>query len=431
MSEDNREATAAAEAALRQPVDLDRVDAALAKDLAEEVASVAGSVMTGTERRAMSVEAFAKLCGAAAEMVNSKACKQGVRLNGLCQRSNISEGHVREHFTPVLANAVALSVRGLLLNPRTPILYDVAFETMTDTREVRSLGATQGGVRHLGLAGVTNGACCPYRLSVLSTGMQHDPAHPDADQDAIRRFGEDLGYDLPSSVPEHLATMLSHDAILRNLVRASKRLLASLDRRYKTEDAFPEILVIPELTTGPAFPDRDTGTPYLPGQDPEMCALASRLGRPVMLSAGPIRLTKDELERRYPHMPLPPWEWSEHFGITKPAFGVEYRGNRDTLIRCVRHQDADGNVGVSSQSWKLVGFHRDQRGRALAICEHRAQENWYRDCLDAFRRRTQPGLLQVREPRIRSGIHSVLLVGNAANVTAARQPRSRRWPVRW
>jgi hypothetical protein len=426
VSEDYEDAPATV---LRQPVDLDRVDGELAKSLAEEVASIAGNVMTGSERRAMSVEAFAKLCGGATVMVNDRACKQGVRLNGLCHRSGISEGHVREHFKPVLSNAAALAVRGLLLNPRTPILYDAVFEQMTSTREARSLGAANGGVRHLGLAGVTNGACCPYRLCVLATGTQHDPGRADADREAIRRFEKDLGYELPSSVPEHLSIMLSHDAILRNLVRGSKRLLASLDRRYKAEDAFPEILVVPELTTGPALPDRDVGTPYVPGQDPEMTALAAELGRPVMLSAGAVTLGRDEIERRYPHLPLPPWEWSEHFGITKPAYGAEYRGNRDTLIRCICHQDADGNVGISSQAWMLIGFHKDQRGKAIAICEHRAQERWYLDCLDAFRFRTEPGMLQAREPRIRSGIHSVFLVGNAANVTAARRPRSRRWRV--
>jgi hypothetical protein len=413
--------------AMRQPVDLSRVDATKTRGQAEERGAVFGTLVdksVGFGR--LNVKPFAKLCGAATEMVHNGSAQYGLRLNGLCHLASIGYGHVRENFTPAFQDAAALMVRGTVTDLESPALYDIVFEQLADVRGAHSLGVMNGGVRHLGIASVTRNTCCPDRLMVLVTGTAHDRYSLDPDTTEIERYRLDLGWnELPSSVPEHLRLLLVRHAATWDLARRSGRRLADLGFKRASELAsgFPEILVVPALTTGPRLPDRDTGTPYAPGLDPSMLELASEQDRPVMLCLGSLDIDRDELERRYPRVPVDTLEWSEHFGLFSPMYGVEYRGNRDVLIRCEYQRTPDGSVGLLATGWRLVGVGPSHRDRVIAICEHLARETWPEECLDQFLIRTEPGLLQTREPRNRSGMHASGVVGNATNVVADRQSR--------
>lgn len=410
-------------AILRQPVDLTRIDVGLARTRAGDCASLAATLVNDLSRDQISVKAFARLCEGSTQMVHDGFSSQGLRINGLCQISEVGQGHVRDHFAGAFDNASALAVRALLMEVRSPVIYDAVFEQRVDTREARSLGVVNGGIRYIGIAPTSSNFSCPERIFPLVTGTSHDRQHPAADHAAIEEFGADLGYEIPSSVPDHLALLHKDHPGLRDLVRRSSDRLRDLGlgRQCRPHNAFPDILLIPCLSRGPALPDRDTGELYVPGRDPEMIELTESLKRPVMLSMGQLQLDRDEVERLYPRTPLEDLRDQRPFGIAIPEFGVEYRGNRRVLLRFSRYLDDDGAVGIANEAWRLVGFAGEQqRGEAVAIAEHRARETWHDTCLKQFIRRAQPGLLQAREPRIRAGLNALQMVGNAAIVAADR-----------
>jgi hypothetical protein len=409
-------------ASMRQPVNLARVDPVQARADAEAMACVAAEVLTGSGRAPVNPKTFARLCGAAAHLIHDGTAAQGLRLKRLCQEANVGEGHVRENFTPQFHDAAALTVRMLLAGVGSQVLYDLVFERWADTRDTYSLGAIDGGVRHLGTAAVSGNTCCPDRMTVMVTGTHQDPTHPAADRPAIAAFARDLQRDIPSTLVEHLELLLSPHAHVADLVRRNpKRILQGLGHPGEVGRAFPAILVVPGLTYGPALGDRDAGQPYYPGRDRAMRELAQRLRRPVMLSLGLISTDARKVDQLYPQIAPSGWAWTEHFGISNPDFGVEYRGNRKMLIRRFSHRDGRGRIGVTINGWALVNVPPEHRDKAIAICEHRAREVWYDTCLDEFRRRTEPGLLQASQPRVRAGMHALAMVGNAANVTTDRR----------
>jgi hypothetical protein len=436
---DNRRATA-----LRQPVDLERVDAHFLRRHAEAHASIAAEIINSRASRfkregRVSVEKFADLCTGAASMVHNRSCRRGLRLNGLCSISGVGEGHVREHFTPMFTDACALAVRAAQMVLHDPILYDTVYAQMTDTREAQSLGSMDGGVRHLMVAPTSEHTSCPDRMCVLVTGTRHDRASSDANLLEIAAFEKALGTEIPSSVPEHLKPMLIADANLRKLVYGSGEAFSSLglSRHCDPPDAFPSTLVVPVLSLGPALEDRDLGQIYVPGLDEEMLGLARLLDRGMMLSMGEFTFDEAQLERRYGrYISVPtPEDYAKQvvtpaakqarrfgFGPSSPPFGVEYRSNGEVLVRCQRNQDRQGRVGVTCEAWRLVNV---QRSEAVMIAEHRAREIWQQDCLANFFMRTEPGLLQAPSPRVRTGMHALECYGNAANVTAERRVRRR------
>jgi hypothetical protein len=410
-------------AMMRQPVDFAGVDPVAARGYVEHVAHVAASAVAQSRHGYVNPRRFAKLCGAATEMVHNGTARMGLRLNGLCQMAKVGEGRVRENFTPGLRDAAALTVRILLADLGWPVLYDAVFVQRVDTRDTRSLGAVRGGVRHIGITAVTSNAACPDRLAALATATYHDPACPEADRAAIEAFECDLGHPLPSTVPAHLKRLLDEHAGLHDLARRETKLFRE-HRLDEVTPAFPAMLVIPELTVGTALRDRDEGRLYCPGRDAQMRAFAQTLGRPAMLGLGPIKTDKHEIDRRFPQVNPSSWRWARDFGLANPDFGVEYRASRNVLIRRFSHRDSKGRIGITTHGWELVNVPPEHRDRAIAISEHRAREVWHHTCLEEFRRRTEPGLLQAGQPRIRAGIQALEMVGNAAIVTADRRARS-------
>ena len=231
----------------------------------------------GAKYSRVSVGAFEKLCATAAKMVHEGSCRQGLRLNGLCGMAGVSTGHVRDHFNSDFANAGALTTRAMLMSVGSVVLYDVVDAQWAETREAKSLGAIDDGVRHLAIAPTSENTSCPDRVRVLVTGTRHDRAHPQADHAAIEDFEAKLGEEIPSTVPEHLRMMLQDDRDTRDLARGSGEAFAELGvgRRCNPADAFPLTLVVPVVGVGPALEDRDLGAElYIPGRDPEMIALA-------------------------------------------------------------------------------------------------------------------------------------------------------------
>jgi hypothetical protein len=418
--------------ALRQPVELHKVDARAAAERASRHAKVAADLVARLTGAQVNAEVLAKLCAAVTIKVHDGSARQGLRLNGICSLAKVSEGHVREHFTPAYSQAAALTVRLMQSEITTPVIYDLVAGQLADTRETRSLGAVDGGLRHLLHMSVSASTSCVDRIIVLLTGTPHDRSHHEADHNAIEAFEATMRtqqkkYTLPSSFAEHIKALIDPHEKLRDLARRSSRLVASSQLASGTElsHVFPDILVVPTLSVGPRLPDRDVGTSFYPGADPDTYEYVASLRRPALLSLGDISIDPETVEREFPQTEALWQGWRNAFGAGTLRYGVEYRANRRILIRMFREQHPDGYVGISCQGWALVNFPAERRGQAIEICEHRSTETWHEHCLAEYRNRTEPGLLQAANPIVRPAIQATACVGNGANVTWDRVARQK------
>jgi hypothetical protein len=180
------------------------------------------------------------------------------------------------------------------------------------------------------------------------------------------------------------------------------------------------------LFTGPRLPDRDVSKAFHPGRDAASWEYIRSLRRPAMLALGALRVNEDTLDEEYPKPQT--WPGSRPAVAVGTEYGTEYRIDRKTrtvLLRMTRQVAPDGRIGVRTEGWRLVNVPPEQRGEACDIAEHLAREDWPRTCHEQFRRRTEPGKLQVGHARYRAGMHALGCVANAAVVTTDRLRRQR------
>ncbi len=416
--------------ALRQPVELDKVDAKAAAERAAHHALIAADLVARVTGTVLNGDVLAKLCAAVTTKVHDGSAREGLRLNGLCSMAAISEGHVREHFSPGFVQAAALAVRLMQTDISTPVIYDLVVDQVADTREAVSLGSFHGGIRHLLHASVSASTSCVDRMIPLVTGTPHDRQQPDADHETIASYQAAVRklqptYTVPGAFVDHLKAVVEPHEQLRDLARRSSRLVASSQLAHGTElsRVFPDILVVPTASIGPRLRDRDAGKSFYPGRDDETREYVASLGRPALLSLGQLAVDPETVEKDYPQTEGLWQGWRNAFGAGTLHYGVEYRANRKVLIRMFRQQHPDGHIGISNEGWALVNFPAERRGQAIEICEHRSTENWHEHCLAEFRKRTELGLLQAGSPVVRPGIQASACVANAANVSCDRLRR--------
>jgi hypothetical protein len=417
-------------AALRQPVDLPGVPPELAIARAAEHARIAVRVInarhaTKDDAEPVAVETFEKLCVAMTKLVLKRTPRAAVHLGHLCALAGVNEHRVRARLVLRMIEASALAIRLMQAEFAASIGYDLVYSQTVDTGNGRSFGAFGGRVRNIVLTGVSDHTACPDRLMPFASGTQHDYECPEADLEAIALFQSQLSGaedepTLPGNVLEHLEAILEPHEQLRDLVRRGGRAFetAGLSPNADPRRLLADFLVIRTLFTGVPLPDRDTGDPFHPGRSRAVVDYILELGRPSLLSIGEMVLDPYEIDADY----IRPQSWP---GTVDPVggFGTEFRLDRESLtvlLRITRQILPSGQVGVRTEGWRMVNVTPELRSQARHLAEHLARELWPTVCQEQFRRRVEPGLLQVGNLRSRVNLYGFGAVANAAIVTTDR-----------